>query len=727
MASNEKSSLLPTKNDGGEYSYEYRMSGYEGDSEHNNNNSSSSSTVESACLPGSSFAPLTKDTRSESFSQMKRVTHNDPMLLKSHASVEDFQKNLLGSTSMLKNALDRSNAAKLEKKEKKMLARSASFTMTLEVSPENGGGSSDALDPRPSIDYGNNYNDNDNDNEQQPQTRYHNNQYHNQFHNNNNNNDSFASSGSGNQKEPPGFHESERGNEQVLMRMNMVYQQQIRKPTNVYLKKIKKSFFEDAKSLAEGTIPQSIVLAIVIGIVCGIACYLYYSVLFFGLEYLWKTLPETYVIPSTWWSEDYYWAWIPLVCISMCTLVGLTVVLMGEPGDLPYTISRVHCEAYIPMDHVTPMVFASMFSILGGGSLGPEAPLVAICGALGGFVSRRIFRQTSTNVVRKHTFMGMAGALAAFFGIPLGGSLFALEVCSRFGVEYFEHLVESIFCGEICLMVFRGLLGEPIGPIWDFTSLANPRILECEPLQIVLGAFLGLYGALLAYFFASFHWKNMAFFGKLDLLDNSRAVYRAWLGVVFIVIISLFIPHTAFWGEEEIQVIATMGPAKDLPNIWPPTGLVGFEMDGPFQVFLVGCFKLISISFTVAGGLRGGYIFPLMCSGAAFGRLLYFVLPETVPLQVVVLCTAAAVNVAITRTALATTLILAMLPGEPMAIAPILMASLCSLFATSYMPFIKSQITRSDIDHSLFHDEHHIDVDSVFTSDTDTEDEMSLY
>jgi hypothetical protein len=74
-----------------------------------------------------------------------------------------------------------------------------------------------------------------------------------------------------------------------------------------------------------------------------------------------------------------------------------------------------------------------------------------------------------------------------------------------------------------------------------------------------------------------------------------------------------------------------------------------------------------------------------MCAGCAFGRLLYFVLPETVPLQVVVLCTAAAMNVAITRTALATTLILGFLPGEPNAIAPILMASICSLFATSYM------------------------------------------
>lgn len=64
----------------------------------------------------------------------------------------------------------------------------------------------------------------------------------------------------------------------------------------------------------------------------------------------------------------------------------------------------------------------------------------------------------------------------------------------------------------------------------------------------------------------------------------------------------------AFWGEEEIQVVANMGPAKDLPNIWPTTGLLGFEMDSPLTAFLVGASKLVAISFTVAGGLRGGKV-----------------------------------------------------------------------------------------------------------------------
>jgi len=369
-----------------------------------------------------------------------------------------------------------------------------------------------------------------------------------------------------------------------------------------------------------------------------------------------------------------------------------------------------------------PMVFASLFSILAGGSLGPEAPLVAICGAIGGFISRRIFRQKYVNVIRKHTLMGMAGALAAFFGVPLGGSLFALEVCSRFGVEYFEHLIESIFCGEICLVVFRSLCGLSIKPIWDMSS-ENGRLYAIDPWLVIVGGFIGLIGAFMAYIFATFHWANMSMFAKLELLDNKRAVYRAWLGGSFVILMGVLVPQTMFWGEEEIQVVANMGPAKNLPNVWPTAGYTGFEMDSALTSFITGMAKLVAISFTVAGGLRGGYIFPLMMTGSCFGRTIHCFLPETVPLQVCVLCMAAGMNVAITRTSLASTLILAFLPGEPCAIPPILMASLCSLFVTAYLPFIKSQITRSDIDHSLYHQDHIVGEDhKKFNDDDDLED-----
>jgi H+/Cl- antiporter ClcA len=137
-------------------------------------------------------------------------------------------------------------------------------------------------------------------------------------------------------------------------------------------------------------------------------------------------------------------------------------------------------------------------------------------------------------------------------------------------------------------------------------------------------------------------------------------------------------------GEEEFQVVATMGPASELPYVWPTTGFSGFEMDTAWKAFIVGMGKLVAVSFTVAGGLRGGYIFPLMCTGAAFGRVFHHLFPN-VPLQLAVLCMAAGVNVAITRTSLATTLILGFLSGEPCALPAILSASLCSLFATAYL------------------------------------------
>jgi len=51
----------------------------------------------------------------------------------------------------------------------------------------------------------------------------------------------------------------------------------------------------------------------------------------------------------------------------------------------------------------------------------------------------------------------------------------------------------------------------------------------------------------------------------------------------------------------------------------------------------------------------------------------------------------------------ATSLILCFLAGEQFAVPAVLAASIVSLFATSYVPFIKSQLARSDIDYSLYY------------------------
>lgn len=456
------------------------------------------------------------------------------------------------------------------------------------------------------------------------------------------------------------------------------------------------SFIEDFLNFEEGTAPQSLVVALVMGVICGVSAFVYYWILWGVLEFVWHTFPNNFIVDV--WPESMYVLWIPIVGFSMAVCLGFTVKYMGEPGDLAYTVKCVHEKAYISMDHCMPMVCASQFSIIGGGSLGPEAPLVAICACLGGWVSRTIFGRTNRNIVRKHTLMGMAGALAAFFGSPLGGSLFALEVNNRFGAEYFEHVIEAIFCGEVTLCVFRQLAGLPIGPIWD---IANPKMAGATAFDVFVGAMIGVMGAAIAAIFSFCHKKLMGWFKGQGLLPNDKAVPRALVGSVIIVFLGMLVPQTMFWGEYEFQTLATMSPASTLVHVWPTTGLFGFEMETGFHALIVGICKLIAISFTVAGGYRGGFIFPFFATGAALGRCLHEFFPG-IPIPLCCLGFASAINVAITRTTLATPIILCFLAGEPTALSGVLAAGLVSLYLTAYMPFLGPQQSRKDLEYSHF-------------------------
>jgi hypothetical protein len=262
------------------------------------------------------------DTVEAAVDKMKQVTHNDPQLA---TQDEDF-KNLLGSTRLLYNAtVEQELVAEIRRKSTSFAANNGG-----KMSSMPGGGTYSnhiVLD-------GSGHDDGNNNGRQQQQ------------------HETFTSH----------VQRLSLVSSRASEGLSLIYNKQ-RDNAILYLEKVKHSFFEDAKSLAAGTIPQSIVVASVIGIVCGIACWIYYTILNFFLEYLWKTLPEKIVVGV--WREDLYWLWIPLVSFVMISLVGLTVVYMGEPGDLPYTIDRVHAQAFIPMDHVHPMAFASLFSILG--------------------------------------------------------------------------------------------------------------------------------------------------------------------------------------------------------------------------------------------------------------------------------------------------------------------------------------------------------------------------
>lgn len=174
--------------------------------------------------------------------------------------------------------------------------------------------------------------------------------------------------------------------------------------------------------LTPGTVPHGVLVATSIGIACGTSAYVYNFVLQWLLHNVWKTWPRyllqmlnssfsktdvedvELIVPS--WSI----IWIPLVAIVLSVGLGWTVRFVGEPGDLASTIQCVHKDGWIVLSHAAPMTIASLFSIVAGASVGPEAALVAVCATLAGFISRNLFGtdpKTQRNLVRKHTLMGV--------------------------------------------------------------------------------------------------------------------------------------------------------------------------------------------------------------------------------------------------------------------------------------------------------------------------------
>lgn len=255
--------------------------------------------------------------------------------------------------------------------------------------------------------------------------------------------------------------------------------------------------------------------------------------------------------------------------------------------------------------------------------------------------------------------------------------------------------MEAIFSGTVCLCVFRGLAGLSLGSIWDIQDTPLPKATYDT---VLLGGALGLFGAAVAACFAAFHSYVMGFFKQWGLIDNKKAVSRAVTGASVVLLIGIFIPRTLFWGESEFQTLATGADASELPHVFPKIGLFGMSMETFGEAMAIGVAKMVAISFTVAAGYRGGFIFPFFAAGASFGRALVFLFPNLPP-ALACLSIAAGINVAITRTGLATPLILCALAGEQNAISPVLFASMVSLFATTYMPFIRSQVRRVDVSH----------------------------
>ncbi|CAM9861958.1 unnamed protein product [Phaeothamnion confervicola] len=397
---------------------------------------------------------------------------------------------------------------------------------------------------------------------------------------------------------------------------------------------------------------------------------------------------------------DYGWCYTVAVTMVFGCAAGLAIKWLGFPGDLPNVIHCVHGTGVVPMRQTLPMVASSLCSIIAGGSLGPEAPLVAISASCCGWVSMQLFRHAPLTA-RKFTLMGASAGLSAFFGVPLGGALFALEACHTMGAQYYQVSVYCVGAGVLCLAIFRTLCGnDPFGAIWHF-----PAVPPAVAAHVIQGALLGAVAAAAGLLFAALHRGLGARIKRAGLGDferGERPLLLAGLGAAAVAALGVLVPPSMFWSEMEMEALAVLG--SPLPHIWPLGGVwrpapEPLEWDSGPMFLLVGLVKLLAISVTVHAGFRGGFIFPLFFAGASLGRAVTRLPVVGASFSPTLACMslAAGLNVSVTRTPFASTLILTGLCGVPDVAAPVLAAALTALFLTHGRQFIHSQRDRGDV------------------------------
>lgn len=402
--------------------------------------------------------------------------------------------------------------------------------------------------------------------------------------------------------------------------------------------------------------PQLILYAAGVGIVVGFLATAYYFTLKFGLKLIWHTLPS-YVESTGMTFRSYVW----ILTTIGGFLVGLAVHYLGAPSGIDAAVDEIHNIGRIDYRQTPGMVVASLLSLVFGSSAGPETPLVDINGSFGSWLGNRLkLPSTTTRVL---TFCGMSAALGAFFGSPLGSALLALELPHRWGLEYYEALIPALVSALLGFAVFRFNTGLTIGGLYEF-----PPYTELKPEHLPFAALLGVIGAAIAVAFIIL-FRSV---GRLIQPLSHHPILLTTLGGLGIGLIATVLPLTLFYGETQIQTMIDVGPRL-----------------GVGLLLLIALGKMLTVSLSLQSGFRGGFIFPLFFIGAAAGMAVSLVIPQ-IPPTVAMVCTMAAVTVAVIKTPVSIVLILTVISHTEM-IPVITTATMVSFLLSPRISLIQAQ------------------------------------
>ncbi|MCL1588057.1 MAG: chloride channel protein [Actinomycetia bacterium] len=342
-----------------------------------------------------------------------------------------------------------------------------------------------------------------------------------------------------------------------------------------------------------------------IGLFAGV-----FAVVFLGAEHavragLWGNLGVSF----EWFSGGIRALTIPVVA---GLIVGLAYSLFHLPVRLKSFLEEIEEGHADP--RITPRaIIVSFVSLVGGASLGPEAPLVVAASGFGNWLTRRA--GASVADTRTATFSGAAGALGGLMSSPFIGTLFAFELERQNRMHLlFRHIIPGGVSGIVAFVIVYPFIGSPFLNLYSFPDF------EFTSWYLLAGVGVGVLGAALGLVIAALGKAG----ASLSLRIPGPPIVRAGLGGMTLAVIAFVMPATLFSGIDALGVVventATLAS-------WLLLAVVGL--------------KLITLTVSMATGFYGGPFFPMFFIGGTVGAVVHQLFPSF-PLALAVGATMAA-------------------------------------------------------------------------------------
>jgi len=282
--------------------------------------------------------------------------------------------------------------------------------------------------------------------------------------------------------------------------------------------------------------------------------------------------------------------------VIVSIIVGMVIKKYPEvegPG-IGYSVLHLKTKKYIPLKVIVHKVIVSVFTLSGGFIAGREGPSFFLGVALGEWLGKVYgFSKKYKNMLG---LIGGGAFTGALLKAPLGSSIFAMELENTYDFDYrpFIPMIVSSIVSYLTFSFFRGnhpfidLEGKPF---WNLDTI---------PYIIMMGIAIS---ALIYFYTIFFHFSQ-------KVSKAFRTNIRPVIGTLFAIPVLAFL----FWYTKDSDVLSAPANMRILSK------MANFSFSIGDDLVIIAATFLIT-SFTLAFGIPGGLVLPVLIMGSAVGNI----------------------------------------------------------------------------------------------------------